>query len=656
MNVFIVRPFGVKEGIDFDRVEKELIQPALQSIGISGGTTGEIVKAGNIRHDMFQQLLVADLVIVDISLHNANIFYELGIRHALRDKRTILIRCSGIEVPLNLKTDRYLTYDAATPASCLPTLIDTLRDTIASHDKDSPVFLLLPQLATLDPRRFLVVPRDFREEVERARAHQWPGDLRLLAEEVRGLYWETEGLRHIGKAQMQLTDYRGSRDTWERVRQHAPDDLEANLLLGTIYQRLGDLTRSDQAIERLLPQESISAGERAEAYALRGCNAKARWQDEWGNWPEVDQPAQALRSAHLLPAINAFQQAYLQDLNHYYYGIKALALLAVMTNLADRFPNIWESSFDSDDEAARQRKRLSEQYTNLASAVVMALEAESKRLERAKKEDVWFDITSADLRCLTSARPERVAQAYRAAFQRIDPFSFDSAAKQLLLLRALGVRKDNVRAALEEIGTWQSASGRPEKEPLHVLLFTGHMIDQANRAEPRFPAAKEPAAREEIAKKVTAEMARVGGPLVGMAGCACGGDILFHEVCGELGIVTIIFLALPREQYIVSSVQHGGPHWVDRFTALIRRLETRILAQTKELPGWLGEKNGYSIWQRNNLWTFFNASALGGANMTLIALWDGLGGDGPGGTEEMVRHARANGAKTIIIDTKSVFS
>jgi hypothetical protein len=58
--VFIVTPFGVKNGIDFSQVERELIQPAIKAIGFGGGTTGEIIKQGNIRTDMFQKLLVAD--------------------------------------------------------------------------------------------------------------------------------------------------------------------------------------------------------------------------------------------------------------------------------------------------------------------------------------------------------------------------------------------------------------------------------------------------------------------------------------------------------------------------------------------------------------------------------------------------------------------
>jgi hypothetical protein len=107
MHVFIVRPFGVKSGVDFERVEKELIRPALAQLNLTGGTTGEFIEQGNIRTDMFEQLLIADLVIADISIHNANAFYDFGIRHAFRDKRTFLIKSKGDEVPFDLKTDRY---------------------------------------------------------------------------------------------------------------------------------------------------------------------------------------------------------------------------------------------------------------------------------------------------------------------------------------------------------------------------------------------------------------------------------------------------------------------------------------------------------------------------------------------------------------------
>jgi hypothetical protein len=51
-----------------------------------------VIDAGNIRSDMFALILEADIVICDITVHNANVFYELGIRHALRKKHTVLIK------------------------------------------------------------------------------------------------------------------------------------------------------------------------------------------------------------------------------------------------------------------------------------------------------------------------------------------------------------------------------------------------------------------------------------------------------------------------------------------------------------------------------------------------------------------------------------
>ena len=99
MQAFIIRPFDTKKGIDFDRVERELIGPALGAHGIAGRTTADSLKQGNIRTEMFNRLLTADVVVVDVSIHNANVFYELGIRHALREKRTYMIRARMRGVP-----------------------------------------------------------------------------------------------------------------------------------------------------------------------------------------------------------------------------------------------------------------------------------------------------------------------------------------------------------------------------------------------------------------------------------------------------------------------------------------------------------------------------------------------------------------------------
>ncbi|MGH3056145.1 MAG: hypothetical protein ACRDL7_14320, partial [Gaiellaceae bacterium] len=224
-------------------------------------------------------------------------------------------------------------------------------------------------------------------------------------------------------------------------------------------------------------------------------------------------------------------------------------------------------------------------------------------------------------------------------------------------------------AKLDELDMRPGAAASPPTYA-RVLLFTGHMIDKPGRTPPRFPPEMEDVARRAIRNAVIAEieLARTAAehqgtpadaPILAIAGGACGGDILFHEVCDALPpdshIETHVHLALPRDQFIVASVQHAGPAWVDRFNALCDRVQPRVLANSEELPRWLRKKKGYTIWSRNNLWTLHNALVHGGSKVTLIALWDGGTGDGPGGTEDMVQQARARGAKIIHLNTKELF-
>ena len=280
MRAFVVRPFGTQGGVDFERVQRDLIEPALRTLRIDGDTTQEIAQAGNIRHDMFKLLAVADVVIADLSIHNANVFYELGVRHAVRGRRTFLVRANVDTVPFDLLTDRYLEYDKDAPGASLAALVAGLRATLDSDDVDSPVIALMQQdLVTPDMSRLLAPPAEFHEEVRRAVQEARTGDLSLLAEEAGRLVWAQEGLRRVGAAQFLLGSWEPARMTWERVRQYDANDVEANARLATIYQKLGDLTRADEAVARVL--DTLHGPERAELESLRASNHKTRWIAEW---------------------------------------------------------------------------------------------------------------------------------------------------------------------------------------------------------------------------------------------------------------------------------------------------------------------------------------------------------------------------------------
>lgn len=229
----------------------------------------------------------------------------------------------------------------------------------------------------------------------------------------------------------------------------------------------------------------------------------------------------------------------------------------------------------------------------------------------------------------------------------VSQLSQEATARQLKIYEQLHVASKNVKAVLNELPDVRETV---KKEQQHYLLFTGHMIDKPERKEPRFPAHKEKAVRQKMKEEIEKVKNKTKGQITGIAGGACGGDILFHEICEELEIPTELYLALPREIFLVESVAFAGAQWIDRFDHLYKRLPVYVLSQSKELPRWLQKKQNYSIWERNNLWELNCALTEGVLNMTLIVLWDGKGGDGPGGTAGMVKEAKAKGARCIIIN------
>lgn len=663
MRAFVIRPFGIKSDlagnlIDFEKVERELIGPALSQLGITGRTTEEITEAGNIREDMFQLLATADLVIADISVHNANVFYELGVRHALRDKRTFLIRCEADQFPFDLQTDRYLVYKRDSPAATVDVLAEALRQTRDAERRDSPIFLMLPELCPTDPARFLVVPPDFGEDVERAATAECVGDLALFASEVQGLPWEREGLRVLGRVQRRIMDYDGAIATWERLRKFDSEDTEANLQLGTLYARLEKPVESNFALRRVLKRSHLDQKDRAEALSLQARNLKDQWRQEWSTASEEERRSRALRSGFLKKCFECYEKAYLEDLNEYYGGLNAAAMLTVLVHLAAALPDVWTSLFDLPDEAQFELGKLRRRLDQLFRSVELTLHARSVRPTHEGTYDIWLDISRADLACLTAQNPARVESEYAKAFTSSgvgECFERNAVGQQLALYEQLGVLEDNVRAALRIVQSRGIGTAEPLKLS-RVLLFTGHRIDDPGRTDPRFPPDREQAARAAIREAIVREVEAAAGQIVGLAGGASGGDILFHELCDELHVPTEMYLTLPPVDYIAASVASAGSDWVERFHKLRAGRPERVLSNSKELPRWLRCKQEYDVWQRANLWMLHNSLVNGPENITLIALWNGKIGDGPGGTEDMVNQARCRGARVVILDTTDIFN
>lgn len=643
MFAFILRPFGVKQDIDFERVDRELIRPALYTVGINGGTAAELLSEAVLSEDLVERLLSADLVVADLSVENASVFYQLGLSHALRNQRTLLI-ASNAHRAFELFAQRYCAYDANNPAAAVQLLAEMMRASFRSNATDSPVYALLPGL---QPPKAPEVPEGFDAEVARAESARDLGHLRLLSHEARGFHWRLEALKRVGRTQLRHRDLDGARDTLEQALSAAPADLRANLLLGTVYQRQKDLRRSDEAFRRAVASLDADSPERAEAFAMLARNAKSHWLEAWQSHPgREERRVEALRSPQLKAAYDHYLQSFRHDLNQYWGGLSALGLGTIMLSLASELPDTWAELFEDETEADLRLAALERDVASLAAGVNFTLAAAA---DRARGRDIWLELARAELELLLSDRPGRVAGRYRQAMATGEPFVGDAALSQISIYEDLGVRADNARAAIEVL---QPAQAQPETRmsaATRALLFVGHAIDDADRVSPRFPRSGESMAREAIRRVVEKEAGNDAKGLLGVAGASSGGDILFHEVCASLGIESLVCLAVPASDYERFGVIGAGAEWGARFREVIARHRSLVLSQSTELPRWLRSNAPYNFWGRDTAWRYHTATAIGPT--TAIALWDGK----PGATADLVGMARERGITVNVLDAAQLF-
>lgn len=174
-------------------------------------------------------------------------------------------------------------------------------------------------------------------------------------------------------------------------------------------------------------------------------------------------------------------------------------------------------------------------------------------------------------------------------------------------------------------------------------------MDAPGRDEPRFPPAKEQAAAMRIAAALT-ELA-AGAEDLALCQAAAGGDLLFIEACQQRSVAVQILLPLEEPEFIERSVlpSANGADWRERYFAAKRRLHVPVRVMPREL-GPLPD--GVDAFERCNLWLLQSALAFGGAKLRFIALWNGGGGDGRGGTAHMVAEVQRRGGRVIWVDTR----
>lgn len=159
---FIVMPFGSKpdpqrpdKPIDFDVIYERAIKPAIVDAGMIPRRADEETTQGMIHKPMFERLLLSDYVVADLTIPNANVFYELGVRHTARHNSTLPIFADHAQLPFDVALLRALPYrvkddnqfgddEALQLRQALATRLTALRELARKTDaQDSPVYQLL---------------------------------------------------------------------------------------------------------------------------------------------------------------------------------------------------------------------------------------------------------------------------------------------------------------------------------------------------------------------------------------------------------------------------------------------------------------------------------------------------------------------------------
>jgi hypothetical protein len=162
-----------------------------------------------------------------------------------------------------------------------------------------------------------------------------------------------------------------------------------------------------------------------------------------------------------------------------------------------------------------------------------------------------------------------------------------------------------------------------------VLVYTGHMIDAAERSRPRFTPQMESMVRENIRGRL--EQLE---PAAAYGSAACGADILCLECVQELGGELHIVLPFPAEQFRKESVDfRAGGHWGERFERLLQSANEVLVISEQPPP------SGTSTFEYANLIMTGLArlrAQLLDTRLHGLAVWDGIESGATGGTDSVV--------------------
>lgn len=337
---FVLMPFGKKTDgaggtVDFDNVYQEIIAPAIEEAELEPLRADEEMAGGIIHKPMFERLILCEYAVADLTTANANVFYELGLRHAVRPWSTVLIFAEGGRLPFDVSLLRALPYklnkeglpaDPQADEKTLALRLSEARKAATENLKlitDSPLYQLVEDYPEVDHTKTDV----FRDRVnysnemkKRLEAARKSG-----VEAIREIEIELGNLKDQESAVVidLLLSYRAV-EAWSHMidlvdKMSSP--LAATVMVQEQYALALNRAGKGEEAEKVLTDLLERRGPSSETLGILGRVYKDRWE------VAVNSGQRLLARALLDKAIDAYLRGFEADWRDAYPGINAVTLM-----------------------------------------------------------------------------------------------------------------------------------------------------------------------------------------------------------------------------------------------------------------------------------------------------------------------------------------
>ncbi len=382
-------PFGRKMDAagrvtNFDSIYHKLIAPAVERAGLEPVRADEEKIGGTIHKPMFERLMLCQYAVADITGANPNVFYELGIRHALRPRSTVILFLAGTVLPFDIALVRGISYqtdDSGEPVdteNTIATIAGRLHEARENPHSDSPIFQLVDVVpyAQIDHvkadvfRSIVDYSKRYKERLAAA-VRKGAAAVQEIASEhaLRNLYEVEAGI--IVDLFLSLRDvkaYRAMIDLYERM---PPPLQRARLMREQFGFALNREERFDEA-EKVLKGVIEEYGPSSETNGLLGRIYKDRWEIAH----EAGRPA---AKGLLRRAIDTYLAGFEADWRDAYPGVNAVSLMELQDEPDRRQAELLPVVRYSAMRKARRNPDYWDYATLLELAVIGRDDAEAER-------------------------------------------------------------------------------------------------------------------------------------------------------------------------------------------------------------------------------------------------------------------------------------